>query len=157
MDYSNKEPWFYLQQNSPFYVPYPMQMQSNYLSDMEYEKDLERMKELYPQEAKEIQRYVEEECDRMEYEGSMMYDEYPDKVMLRKICQNIMDRIQQDQSTQEIESSECCGGEEMARGPRPPRRPRPPRGDGLSDLIEVLLYNEMYKRRCRHRRCNRWW
>ncbi|MDY5774708.1 MAG: hypothetical protein SPK14_02610 [Lachnospiraceae bacterium] len=146
-----------MQQNSPFYVPYPMQMQSNYLSDMEYEKDLERMKELYPQEAKEIQRYVEEECDRMEYEGSMMYDEYPDKVMLRKICQNIMDRIQQDQSTQEIESSECCGEEEMARGPRPPRRPRPPRGDGLSDLIEVLLYNEMYKRRCRHRRCNRWW
>lgn len=157
MDYSNKEPWFYMPQNSPFYVPYPMQMQSNYLSDMEYEKDLERMKELYPQEAKEIQRYVEEECDRMEYEGSMMYDEYPDKVMLRKICQNIMDRIQQDQSTQEIESSECCGEEEMARGPRPPRRPRPPRGDGLSDLIEVLLYNEMYKRRCRHRRCNRWW
>lgn len=157
MDYSNKESWFYMQQNSPFYVPYPMQMQSNYLSDMEYEKDLERMKELYPQEAKEIQRYVEEECDRMEYEGSMMYDEYPDKVMLRKICQNIMDRIQQDQSTQEIESSECCGEEEMARGPRPPRRPRPPRGDGLSDLIEVLLYNEMYKRRCRHRRCNRWW
>lgn len=157
MDYSNKEPWFYMQQNSPFYVPYPMQMQSNYLSDMEYEKDLERMKELYPQEAKEIQRYVEEECDRMEYEGSMMYDEYPDKVMLRKICQNIMDRIQQDRSTQEIESSECCGEEEMARGPRPSRRPRPPRGDGLSDLIEVLLYNEMYKRRCRHRRCNRWW
>ena len=146
-----------MQQNSPFYVPYPMQMQSNYLSDMEYEKDLERIKELYPQEAKEIQRYVEEECDRMEYEGSMMYDEYPDKVMLRKICQNIMDRIQQDQSTQEIESSECCGEEEMARGPRPPRRPRSPRGDGLSDLIEVLLYNEMYKRRCRHRRCNRWW
>lgn len=158
MDYNNKDSWFYMQQNNPFYIPYPMQMQSNYLSDMEYEKDLDRMKELYPREAKEIQRYVEEECDRMEYEGSMMYDEYPDKTMLRKVCQNIMDRMMQEQERQ-IESSECCAEEELAQGPRPPRPPKqqPPRRDGLTDLIEVLLYNEMYKRRCRHRRCNRWW
>ncbi len=159
MDYNNKDSWFYMQQNNPFYIPYPMQMQSNYLSDMEYEKDLDRMKELYPREAKEIQRYVEEECDRMEYEGSMMYDEYPDKTMLRRVCQNIMDRMMQDRENR-MESTECCAQEELAQGPRPPRPPQPPqppRRDGLMDLIEVLLYNEMYKRRCRHRRCNRWW
>lgn len=153
MDYNNKEQWFYMQQNNPFYMPYPMQMQSNYLNEMEYEKDMERMKDLYPREVKIIQKYVDEECDHMEYEGSMMFDEYPDKNMLHKVCQNIMDKIQKNQEA-EIEISECCGQD----GPRPPMPPpRPPRGDGLSDLIEVLLYNEMYKRRCRRRRCNRWW
>ena len=30
----------------------PMQMQGNYLKEMEYEKDLDRMRELYPNEVK---------------------------------------------------------------------------------------------------------
>lgn len=142
MDYNNKEPWFYMQQNPPFYMPYPMQMQSSYLNEMEYEKDLDRMKELYPKEVKRIQKYVDEECDKMEYEGSLMFDEYPDKMMLQRVCKNIMEKMQNGEE-EDIESSEY--------------RRRPSRGDGISDLVEVLLYNEMYKRRCRRRRCNRWW
>ncbi len=89
MDYNNKD-WYYSPQTYPFYTPYqmqmqggfPMQMQGNYLKEMEYEKDLDRMRELYPNEVKKIQKYVDEECDRMEYEGSLMFDEYPDKTML---------------------------------------------------------------------------
>ena len=104
MDYNNKD-WYYSPQTYPFYAPYqmqmqaglPMQMQGNYLKEMEYEKDLDR----------------------------------------------IMDKIAQDSEKDEVETSECCGGSR--------------RGGGLSDLVEVLLYNEMYRRRCRHRRCNRWW
>lgn len=131
-----------MQQNPPFYMPYPMQMQSSYLNEMEYEKDLDRMKELYPKEVKRIQKYVDEECDKMEYEGSLMFDEYPDKMMLQRVCKNIMEKMQNGEE-EDIESSEY--------------RRRPSRGDGISDLVEVLLYNEMYKRRCRRRRCNRWW
>ena len=89
MDYNNKD-WYYSPQTYPFYTPYQMQMRAdfrckcrgNYLKEMEYEKDLDRMRELYPNEVKKIQKYVDEECDRMEYEGSLMFDEYPDKTML---------------------------------------------------------------------------
>lgn len=130
-----------MQQSSPFYMPYPMQMQSSYLNEMEYEKDLDRMKELYPKEVKRIQKFVDEECDKMEYEGSLMFDEYPDKMMLQRVCKNIMDKMQ-DVEEEDMESSEFRGRNS---------------GGGLSDLVEVLLYNEMYKRRCRRRRCNRWW
>ena len=140
MDYNNKD-WYYSPQTYPFYAPY--QMQGNYLKEMEYEKDLDRMRELYPNEVKKIQKYVDEECDRMEYEGSLMFDEYPDKTMLSLVSKRIMDKIAQDSEKDEVETSECCGGSR--------------RGGGLSDLVEVLLYNEMYRRRCRHRRCNRWW
>lgn len=43
-------------------------------------------------------------------------------------------------------------------GPPPPPPGRPPHGNnGLQNLIEVLLFNEMYQRRCRHKRCRRWW
>ena len=150
MDYNNKD-WYYSPQTYPFYAPYQMQMQAglsmqmqgNYLKEMEYEKDLDRMRELYPNEVKKIQKYVDEECDIMEYEGSLMFDEYPDKTMLSLVSKRIMDKIAQDSEKDEVETSECCGGSR--------------RGGGLSDLVEVLLYNEMYRRRCRHRRCNRWW
>lgn len=45
VDYSND---FY--PKIPFYMTYPMQ--SMYLTEMEYEKDMERMKQYYPAETK---------------------------------------------------------------------------------------------------------
>ena len=217
----------------PFYMSYPVQ--NIYMTEMEYERDMERMKELYPEEAKQIQKLVEEECDQMEYEGSMMFDEYPDRVMLKVICDRIYQnatksqgvqssqiplQIKSDSGTEAINVKEAISKinmsnttdtinetdsesttntenlenenniiEEMegldleaenltqqnfwqgpGRPPGPPGRPPgrppgppgpppgpPPRNPGLNTLIEVLLYNEMYKRRCRHNRCRRWW
>ena len=57
----------------PMINTYPMQ--DIYSEEMEYERDMERMKQMYPDKAKKVQRYVEDECDKMEYEGSMMFDE----------------------------------------------------------------------------------
>ena len=42
----------------PFYMVYPMQ--NVYLTEMDYEKDRDRMKELYPKEARKIEKIVEE-------------------------------------------------------------------------------------------------
>ena len=77
----------YTREKMPFYMTYPMQ--SMYLTEMEYEKDMERMKELYPKEVKTILSYVEDECDKMEYEGSLMFDEYPDRLMLEQVAERI--------------------------------------------------------------------
>ena len=60
------------------------------LMEMETDEIVCKNKYLYPVEVKEIQELVEDACDRMEYDGSLMYDEYPDKVsvesMVKKIC-----------------------------------------------------------------------
>ena len=119
----------------PFYLTYPM---SNvYLTEKEYEKDMERMKELYPKRMKELLAYVEEECDKMEYDGSMMFDEYPDKVLLFKTANDIYDNVMA------LEKTDRAG-----RG----------KDKDLLDVIQVLLYDEMYRRRGRRRRCCRkWW
>lgn len=118
----------------PFYMSYPQNM---YMTELEYERDMERMKELYPKRMKQLLAYVEEECDKMEYEGSMMYDEYPDKVLLYRTAAGIYDKAAPIQETEDRER----------------RRDR-----DLMDVIQVLLFDEMYRRRGRRRRCcRRWW
>ena len=189
----------------PFYMADPMQ--NVYLEELEYERDMQKLKDLYPKEVKSIQALVEDECDKMEYEGSLMFDEYPDKLMLRQIVNRIYDGVAgsqmsiqgfeaspyeaeqyepesyEDKTSQEgdMQAEELpLEGRLMEQrrpgfgppppppgpgwGPPPPQRPGfgppppPPRGNnGLQNLIEVLLFNEMYQRRCRHKRCRRWW
>lgn len=134
----------------PFYMSYPMQ--NLYLTEMEYEKDMERMKELYPKDVGQILEFVEDECDKMEYEGSLMFDEYPDRLMIETIVDRIYQQVQGNGADLETEQYR----DERRPGHRPPPPP-PRRGDHLRDLIGVVLNNEMYRRRCRHRRCRRWW
>jgi len=150
----------------PFYMTYPMQ--NVLLEEAEYERDLARLKGLYPKEVRTILYYVEEECDKMEYEGSLMFDEYPDRLMLKQIC----DRILESYNRENIKASEYdeLEAEELkmvGRGrpgfppPGPPWGPGYPtprnRDFGVDNLIEILLFNEINNRRCRHRRCRRWW
>ena len=86
MDY-REEQFLRMQQSDtpkvPFYMSYPMQ--NLYLTEMEYEKDMDRMKELYPRDVSRIMDVIEDECDKMEYEGSLMFDEYPDRLMLEQV------------------------------------------------------------------------
>ena len=112
-------------------MTYPMQ--NMYLTEMEYEKDMERMKELYPKEVHQIQKLVEQRCDQMEYEGSRMYDENPDRYMLER---------EVDLMAEELTAQHYDRGH----------------GDGwLRSLIGILFHDEIYRRRCRNRRCSRWW
>lgn len=151
----NMENYFRMQQSGgykiPFYMAYPMQ--DVYLSEIEYERDRERLKEMYPKEAKRIQRVVEEECDKMEYDGSLMFDEYPDRIMVQKLCDDIYNKVY-DNTTAEVETEQYKDRRPGGGYPPPP----PPRRDrGGRDLIEILLFDEMFRRRCRHNRCRRFW
>lgn len=82
-----------------------------------------------------------------------MFDEYPDRLMIEMV----VDRIQKKVTGEDggLEAEQFHGGMQPPPGHRPP----PPHGqnDHLRELIGVILNNEMYRRRCRHRRCRRWW
>ena len=101
-------------------------------------QDMRRFQASYPENAAVIQCYVEDACDRMDYEGSRMYDECPDRYMLRRTCASIYKRIKKDSEKLSLEagSSRKCGN-----------LPK----ETLEELIEVLFYNEIYRRRCRRR------
>lgn len=138
------------------------------------EEDLARMKELYPARIREILAEVERACDTMEYEGSIMFDEMPEKQRILDMADGIrrkmegqMEKWEQEQSRLQEEDIYVMNhgyGASQRRPPqpppgpsRPPMTPQPPRlSDWFGDLVQVLLQNEMYHRRCRHRNCRRW-
>lgn len=118
---------------------------------MGMERDLRSLQSMYPQAAKKLLPYIEEECDRMEYEGSSMYAQYPDQTTVQNI-QNRIYRMVKDQ----FEVDEPDQPEDIVSLQY--RRPeRDPRGKNwLDQLIRVMLLQEMYYRRCRRRGCRKW-
>ena len=53
------------------------------------DNDYTYLKQLCPPPAKRLFDIMEDTCDRLEYEGSFLYDECPDKVTLEKITHQI--------------------------------------------------------------------
>ena len=134
-----------MNQKLPYYMAYPMPLA--YDDERVERMDLEYMKSLYPALAKRILPYIEEECDRMEYDGSMMFDEYPDKFMMEHLCRKIEQEVlkEEEGNTSVLIIEETCQGGQGSCGNRREE-------EGLRDLIGVILFNEMFRRRSRHRR-----
>lgn len=146
--FDEKFPWMGTANAYPIYPmnTYPQ----SYLEEMQNERDMQKLKELYPEMARELLGLVEDACDRMEYDGSMMYDEYPDKVMFERLKNWIYDEAKEKYPVEETDDRDQAMVMQQEV-----RRRYPPRKNWLGDMIEVLLYQEMYRRRCRRRNCRR--
>lgn len=92
-------------------------------SNEEHERDKKRIYNMYPESAKRLTPYVEEACDRMEYEGGIIYDEYPDQLVMRLKCREICKQVQGEGDAEDV----------------------------MMDICQILLYHEMYLRRCKRR------
>ncbi len=110
----------------PYYMAYGAPVL--YLDERIDRRDFEYMRSLYPNTAKRLLPLVEEECDRMEYEGSVMYDEYPDRLQLHLMCSRIYEKAKEKEEDP---------------------------GEWLRELIQVMAYQEMCRRRCEYRKYRR--
>ena len=72
---------------------YSSEAKKTVLPDQDQIRKVEYFQSIYPQNMKLLRGYVVEECDLMDYEGSPMYDEYPDQQTIRQICKKICERI----------------------------------------------------------------
>ena len=79
----------------PFYMTYPLPMY--YEEEDSIIRDLEYLQQMYPLEAKRYQKVISGILDKLDYEGSMIYDEYPDKWQLYKLSRDILDRIKREE------------------------------------------------------------
>ena len=118
----------------PYYMVYPMPLA--YDEERVERRDYEYMKSLYPDTARKLIPFVEEECDRCECPCSMMYDEYPDRLQLRMMCRRICDKVRKERMI-DLEKEGASDDK------------------WLQELVEVMLYQELYKRRSDDRRARR--
>lgn len=150
----------------------PFFTQPEYAEEMEIqmteERDLRTLQSMYPEAAKLLLPLVEEECDKMEYEGSPMFDSYPDQTTLWGIQERIKRQVQDQLLQQPVKQPEKTDSdeEEWQEGMETEstqvfsmqyqgRRRGRPGQDWLGDMIRVMLLHEMHHRRCRHGRCRR--
>ena len=106
----------------PFYMTYPLPMY--YQQEDSVTRDLEYLQQMYPTQAKKYQKIIAETLDHIDYEGSMIYDEYPDKWQLYRLTQMIVDKINQSEG----ESSNFDS-------------------DRTAEFVQVLLFYEIYRKR----------
>ena len=118
----------------PFYMTYPAAGFGNAFpngqQDADVLRDLEYFRQMYPAEIRLYQTRIAEILDKMDYEGSVIYDEYPDRYTLEHLAENITDIIRREDRQQE--SMKEIPGDD---------------GKKMPPLIFLLLVNEVYKRR----------
>lgn len=128
----------------PYYMVYPMPF--IYDDERMERRDYEYMRSLYPDAAKRVLPYVEEECDRCDGPCSMMYDEYPDRLQLRMMGSRIYNKVRDNEriflENEGSEDAKVVEGQQRHQS----------RPNWLRDLIDVMLYQELFKRRSENRR-----
>ena len=87
----------------PFYVAYANP--ALYDGERIQEQEFALMKSYYPEAAGRIQEKVEGECQLLDYEGSRLYDEYPDKFMLHQLCRQIRTQVEGETAAQGVPDS----------------------------------------------------
>ncbi len=107
----------------PFYMAYPLPMY--YQQEDSVTRDLEYLQQMYPAQAKKFQKLIAETLDHIDYEGSMIYDEYPDKWQIYRLTQMITDKIK-------------GAGEEG---------PVEEDWNKTTEFVQILLCYEIYRRR----------
>ena len=112
----------------PFYMAYPLPMY--YEDDSKVMRDLEYLQQLYPAEAKKYQKRIGAILDRIDYEGSLIYDEYPDRWPLYKLSKEVLDILKAEAMRDNAETDISAE-----------------KWEWISDMIQILLYYEIYKRR----------
>lgn len=111
----------------PFYMTYPLPMY--YQEEDSIIRDLEYLQQMYPKEAKRYQKMIVSILDKLDYEGSMIYDEFPDRWQLYKLSTDILDRIKREEHEKEDDETS------------------PEKWEWVGDMIQILLFYEIYKRR----------
>lgn len=112
----------------PFYMAHPGCLdparEEMVLQDMEY------LQQMYPADVKRYQRRIAQILDKTDYEGSMIYDEYPDRWQMYKLAQDILERIKRQEAKDNP-------GAEIPKE----------KWEWASDMVQIILFYEVYKRR----------
>lgn len=131
-------------------------------------RDLEYLQQMYPAEAKKYQKIIADILDRLDYEGSMIYDEYPDRWQIYRLTQVVVDKLKKleaegafaketgagsinpagerqiAEGERQAAEGENPGAEKAAAQERPAQEKD---WERIAEFVQVLLCYEIYRKR----------
>lgn len=113
----------------PFYMTYPLPVYAQEEDTMM--RDLEYLQQMYPTEARKYQKRIATVLDKIDYDGSLIYDEYPCKWQIYRLVENILTILRQEAAREEEKIPE-------------------EKWVWIEDMVQILLCHEIYKRRHKH-------
>lgn len=145
----------------PFYMAYPLPLY--YQEEDTVTRDLEYLQQMYPMEAKKYQKIIAETLDRLDYEGSMIYDEYPDRWQIYRLTQVIVDKIKKMEGEEAAASRNGQGADDNGATDIQETNGRKDTNiqedvmraqavqekdwDRITEFVQVLLCYEIYRKR----------
>ena len=124
----------------PFYMGYQGFGQWNQSGEIVEDKileDLEYLQQMYPYYAKRYQGVILSVVDKMDYDGSFIYDQYPDKLTMQRVVSSVLAIIKanEENSVQQeaVQASESVPWQEKE--------------PWIRELVTVILFYEILRRR----------
>ena len=109
----------------PFYMTYPTVAYTNENGIVE---DLEYFQQMYLNGARMLQREIVKSISILDYDGSMIYDAYPDQFMLRRLSAKLLDKMKKQTKPEDPLYKVLVQ-------------------EGIDELVFLILLNEVLKRR----------
>ncbi|MBD9002693.1 MAG: hypothetical protein EGR12_10230 [Coprococcus catus] len=121
-----------------------------YMTDMpepgQMEEDWMYMQQLYPNTARKLVPYIEDAADRLEYENSMMFDNYPDRIAVEQVVKEIIAVIQENEPALITMPEDTAASD---------RNEDQTWDSCMEEMIQIMLLGEMHHRRWRYQQMNR--
>ena len=133
--------------NLPFYMRYPQYQDWNQINEDMVLEDLEYLQQMYPIHAKRYQVKINNVLDTMDYSGSLIYDQYPDKMQLDRLVRTIMTSIMAEDKRMNQDTTSDQNDMSTMQNPMQNDMNNEMQTTWLRELITVLLYYEILKRR----------
>ena len=109
----------------PFYMTYPTVA---YTKENVMVEDLEYFQQMYLNGARMLQREIVKSISILDYDGSMIYDAYPDQFMLRRLSAKLLEKMKKQTKPEDPLYKVLVQ-------------------EGIDELVFLILLNEVLKRR----------
>jgi hypothetical protein len=124
MDYNNAFPFYFEKNPGSIYMGYGQDGWNRLVPQDRVLEDLEYLTQMYPAYSRKYQGMIKSMMGKMDYEGSFIYDQYPDRITFMRLVDSAMKIISENEKNNagiDWEDNELW----------------------IKELVTVILYNEM--------------
>jgi adenylate kinase family enzyme len=133
MEYNNVLPFSFAKNPSSIYMGYGQNGWNQLVPQDRVLEDLEYLSQMYPAYSRKYQGMIKSMMNKMDYEGSFIYDQYPDRITFMRMVDSAMKIIhdkEKDNEKLDWEDKEPW----------------------IRELVTVIMYNELLTMRQKKKR-----